>query len=69
VHQIPVARLYGKGLNLIHLGESMSWKAEPSGHVVKAVTLPEGSKRNMAPLGGHLEDASTARQLNLIRRA
>ena len=34
MHQIPLARVYAKGLDLIHLEESMSWKAEPSEHLV-----------------------------------
>jgi hypothetical protein len=34
VHQIPLARVYAKGLDLIHLEESLSRKAETSEHLV-----------------------------------
>ncbi len=54
MHQIPLARVYAKGLDLIHLEESVSWKAEPSEHLVPlrprhelpAVVRPRKPARN-----------------------
>ena len=54
MHQIPLARVYAKGLDLIHLEESMSWTAEPSEHLgplsprheLPAVVRPRKPARN-----------------------
>ena len=55
MHQIPLARVYATGLDLIHLEESMSWKVEPSEHLG-----PLGPAARVAR-GGATAEAGTER--------
>jgi hypothetical protein len=55
VHHIPRARVYAKRPDLIHLEESMSWKAEPSEHLVPLRPAARVSR------GGATAEAGTER--------
>jgi hypothetical protein len=80
VHQIPLARAYAKGLDLFHLEESMSWKAESSDHLVPlrpaarvardgaTAEAGTGSRRLLARAPGSRRSGATQANSRVVQR-